>query len=477
MFERYTEKARRVIFFARYEASQFGSFYIETEHLLLGILREDKTFTNRFLRSHASVASIRQQIEAHTTIREKVSTSVDLPLSNEAKRVLAYAAEEAERLGHKHIGTEHLFLGLLREEDSFAAQLLKERSIQIDSIRKELTHLTVEAPPLVTTAASSTSSYFKDLTQASQDGSLDTIVARDQEVAAVIEILCSRRKNPLIVGRHGAGKTAVVHALTQRIANGEVPPRISQKRVIEVDPAFLATWLDRRRFDELQNLIASMATPDRTILSINCEQRLAESQTHIGWHDFTAFLKWLHSHRHFQCIAVADEQEFAEALPTNPWLLEIFREVHVRPLDDETLLTVLRARRASLEAFHGVTYLDGALETAFQSAAADPSRGSLLQTALDLLDAAATLVTLRETSPEIAEVQKRIGYIAVRLENAVQNHEFEKARFYSDEEKKERENLRVLLEKYSPNSPLIAGVTSEDVKNILTRWSKYPYAP
>ena len=112
MFERYTEKARRVIFFARYEASQFGSPYIETEHLLLGLLREDKALTNRFLRSHASVESIRKQIEAHTTIREKVSTSVDLPLSNECKRVLAYAAEEAERLGHKHIGTEHLLLGL-----------------------------------------------------------------------------------------------------------------------------------------------------------------------------------------------------------------------------------------------------------------------------------------------------------------------------------------------------------------------------
>jgi ATP-dependent Clp protease ATP-binding subunit ClpC len=127
MFERYTEKARRVIFFARYEASQFGSPYIETEHLLLGLLREDKALTNKFLRSHASVESIRKQIEGHTTIREKVSTSVDLPLSNECKRVLAYAAEEAERLSHKHIGTEHLLLGLLREEKCFAAEILHER--------------------------------------------------------------------------------------------------------------------------------------------------------------------------------------------------------------------------------------------------------------------------------------------------------------------------------------------------------------
>ena len=138
MFERYTEKARRVIFFARYEASQFGSPYIETEHLLLGLLREDKALTNRFLRSHASIESIRKQIEARTTVREKISTAVDLPLSEECKRVLNYAAEEAEHLSHRHIGTEHLLLGLLREEKSFAAQILNERGLRISTVREEL---------------------------------------------------------------------------------------------------------------------------------------------------------------------------------------------------------------------------------------------------------------------------------------------------------------------------------------------------
>ena len=143
MFERYTGKARRVIFFARYEASQFGSPYIETEHLLLGLLREDKALTNRFLGSHESVESIRKQVEGHTTIHEKVSTSVDLPLSNECKRVLAYAAEEAERLSHKHIGTEHLLLGLLRERDCYAAHLLNERGVSLDSAR---THIATKSP-------------------------------------------------------------------------------------------------------------------------------------------------------------------------------------------------------------------------------------------------------------------------------------------------------------------------------------------
>src|SRR5215471_7705397 len=137
MFERYTEKARRVIFFARYEASQFGSPNIETEHILLGILREDIVLTRRFLRD-ARVEAIREQIEATTTKGKHIATSVDLPLSNEGKRVLAYAAEEAARLSHRHIGTEHLLLGLLREEKSFAAQILHERGLQVASVREQL---------------------------------------------------------------------------------------------------------------------------------------------------------------------------------------------------------------------------------------------------------------------------------------------------------------------------------------------------
>ena len=138
MFERYTEKARRVIFFARYEASAFGSPYIETEHLLLGLWREDKALTRRFQQSHPSEDSIRQKIAAHTTIREKISTSVDVPLSNETKRVLAHAAEEAEALGHLHIGTEHLLLGLLREVKCFAAEILTQLGLTLPALREEL---------------------------------------------------------------------------------------------------------------------------------------------------------------------------------------------------------------------------------------------------------------------------------------------------------------------------------------------------
>jgi ATP-dependent Clp protease ATP-binding subunit ClpA len=147
MFERYTEKSRRVIFFARYEASQYGSPYLETEHILLGIMREDKAISARLLPVGAA-ESIRKRIESQALRRERVSTSVDLPLSNESKRVLAYAAEEAERLNHKHIGSEHLLLGLLREKKSFGAQLLRDQGVEIENARRAIAEVASEGQPL-----------------------------------------------------------------------------------------------------------------------------------------------------------------------------------------------------------------------------------------------------------------------------------------------------------------------------------------
>ncbi len=139
MFERYTEKARRAIFFSRYEASQFGASQIEAEHILLGLIREDKSITARFFKvSHANVESIRKEIEGRTFVRDHISAQIDLPLSGEAKRVLAFAAEESETLGNRHIGTEHLLLGLLREETSFAAEILYERGLRLSDIRRDL---------------------------------------------------------------------------------------------------------------------------------------------------------------------------------------------------------------------------------------------------------------------------------------------------------------------------------------------------
>jgi ATP-dependent Clp protease ATP-binding subunit ClpC len=274
MFERYTEKARRVIFFARYEASQFGSPYIETEHLLLGLLREDKALTNRFLRSHASVESIRKQIEGHTTIREKVSTSVDLPLSNECKRVLAYAAEEAERLSHKHIGTEHLLLGLLREEKCFAAEILHERGLRLSTIREELARTSQEksAPQRGQRESSLLSEFSRDLTQSAMDNQLDPLVGRDNEVERVVQILCRRTKNnPVLIGEPGVGKTAIVEGLAQRIADGEVPSFLADKRILALDLSLIVAGTKYRgQFEErLKTIMKELMESQNSIIFID----------------------------------------------------------------------------------------------------------------------------------------------------------------------------------------------------------------
>ncbi|MFZ1939704.1 MAG: Clp protease N-terminal domain-containing protein [Terracidiphilus sp.] len=482
MFERYTEKARRVIFFARYEASQFGSPYIETEHLLLGMLREDKALTNRFLRSHSSVESIRKQIDAHTTIREKVSTSVDLPLSNECKRILAYAAEEAERLNHKHIGSEHLLLGLLREEKCFAAEILKERGVKIDALREEFAKEPSESAPRTPSLQAPLTDYFQDLTQAATDGNLEPVVGRDLEVNAVIEVLAaSRSRNPLLVGERGAGKRAVVEALAQRIVDGVVPQFLAEKRIMAFEPQPSgASTQERFKFGaELARTLYSLAEPSHIILMLSEMPSPMGREPVFGPLGTADILKSAITQGKIQCIAACTSAEFRESAESAGWLGDSFRAVHIRPLNEADTLAALKTRKVRLEKFHEVSFEDQALEMAAQSASRYLPDRALPGKAIQLLDAAAARVKLRQDAlpEEVLEVQKRIRFIVHRMDSAVANHEFEKARFYSEEEKKERENLRALREKYKLDDAASTEVRAEDVESVIARWSEYPFQP
>jgi ATP-dependent Clp protease ATP-binding subunit ClpC len=213
MFERYTERARRVLFFARYEATQMGSTSIETEHLLLGLIREGKGLTSRiFARSHLSLDSIRKEIEGRTVFREKVATSVDIPFSPDTKRVLQFAAEEADRLLHTYIGTEHLLLGLLREERSVAASILYEKGMRLANVREDIVQLLNEkTAPTRPKETPLLAEFSRDLTDAAVKNQLDPLVGRDQEVERVQQVLCRRTKNnAVLIGEPGVGKTAIV---------------------------------------------------------------------------------------------------------------------------------------------------------------------------------------------------------------------------------------------------------------------------
>ena len=486
MFERYTEKARRVIFFARYEASQFGSPYIETEHLLLGLLREDKALTNRFLRSHASVESIRKQIEQHTTVREKVSTSVDLPLSNECKHVLAYAAEEAERLSHKHIGTEHLLLGLLREEKCFAAEILMERGLRLPAIREELQRTTQEKPAAATgkqqrqqQEQSMLAEFSRDLTQAASEQQLDPLVGRDHEVERVIQILCRRTKNnPVLIGEPGVGKTAIVEGLAQKIADGEVPSFLADKRVLSLDLSLIVAGTKYRgQFEErLKTIMKELMESQNSIVFIDELHTLVGAGSAEGSLDAANILKPALSRGEIQCIGATTPAEYRKSIEKDRSLERRFQAVKVPPPNEEDAVKIIMGIKERYEKFHAVSYTDDAISfSVAHSNRYIPDR-FLPDKAIDLIDEAGARVKLRQTTlpEELTEVQKRIKFIVHRMENAIANHEFEKARFYSDEERKERDNLRALRDKYHLDESSSGIVTREDIEDVVSRWTGVP---
>ncbi len=493
MFERYTEKARRVIFFARYEASQFGSPYIETEHLLLGLLREDKALTNRFLRSHASVDSIRKQIEGHTTIREKVSTSVDLPLSNECKRVLAYAAEEAERLSHKHIGTEHLLLGLLREEKCFAAEILHERGLKLASIREELSRATQEKAAQGAAQRggnreqgqsgnreqSLLAEFSRDLTQAAMDAQLDPLVGRDGELERVVQILCRRTKNnPVLIGEPGVGKTAIVEGLAQRIADGEVPSFLADKRVLALDLSLIVAGTKYRgQFEErLKTIMKELMENQNCIIFIDELHTLVGAGSAEGSLDAANILKPALSRGEIQCIGATTPGEFRKSIEKDRSLERRFQAVKVPPPNEQDAIKIIMGIKDRYEKFHAVSYTDDSIEFAVSHSSRYIPDRFLPDKAIDLIDEAGARVKLRQTSlpEELTEVQKRIKFIVHRMENAIANHEFEKARFYSDEERKERENLRALRDKYHLDDSTAGIVGREDIEDVVSRWTGVP---
>src|SRR5512142_1539830 len=484
MFERYTEKARRVIFFARYEASQFGSPYIETEHLLLGLLREDKALTNRFLRQHSSVDSIRKQIEGHTTIREKVSTSVDLPLSNECKRVLAYAAEEAERLSHKHIGTEHLLLGLLREEKCFAAEILHERGLRLSTVRDELARTTQEKAPAQQQRSRESSllaEFSRDLTQSAMDNQLDPLVGRDQEVERAIQILCRRTKNnPVLIGEPGVGKTAIVEGLAQRIADGDVPSFLSDKRILALDLSLIVAGTKYRgQFEErLKTIMKELMEHQNAIIFIDELHTLVGAGSAEGSLDAANILKPALSRGEIQCIGATTPAEYRKSIEKDRSLERRFQAVKVPPPNEEDATRILFGIKERYEKFHAVAYTDDAIENAVHASTRFIPDRFLPDKAIDLIDEAGARVKLRQTTlpGEVADIQKSIKFIVHRMENAIANHEFEKARFYSDEERKERENLRGLREKYHLDESSTGVVNREDIEDVVSRWTGVPIA-
>src|SRR3954453_18548008 len=481
MFERYTERARRVLFFARYEASQLGSISIETEHLLLGLIREGKGLTSRiFARSHLSLESIRKEIEGRTVFREKVSTSVEIPFSAETKRVLQFAAEEADRLLHNYIGTEHLLLGILREERSVAATILMEKGMRLNTVREDIVALLNEKTTLTRVKETPLLAEFsRDLSEAAMKSQLDPLVGRHIELERVQQVLCRRTKNnAVLIGEPGVGKTAIVEGLAQKIVYGDVPHFLADKRILALDISLIVAGTKYRgQFEEgLKAIMKELADNPNIIVVIDELHALVGAGSAEGSLDAANTLKPALSRGEIRCIGATTPAEYRKSIEKDRSLERRFQAVKVPPPNEADAIKIIMGIKDRYEKFHAVSYTDAAIEfSVAHSNRYIPDR-FLPDKAIDLIDEAGARVKLRQTSlpEEITEVQKRIKFIVHRMDNAIANHEFEKARFYSDEERKERENLRGLREKYHLDESAAGIVGREDIEDVVSRWTGVP---
>src|SRR5215210_1064644 len=400
MFERYTEKARRVIFFARYEASQFGAPAIEPEHLLLGLMREDKTLTARFLaRAQTSLEAIRKEIEGRAPLREKISTSVELPLAPETKRVLAFAHEESDRLQHRHIGTEHLLLGLLREERSMAAEILYDRGLRLNAVREEVSRQAGADPRAAQKKETPHLAEFsRDLTEDAANDKLDPLVGREGEIERVVQILCRRTKNnPVLIGEPGVGKTAIVEGLAQRIVRGDVPSFLENKRILSLDLSLIVAGTKYRgQFEErLKQIMRELVENPQYIVFIDELHTLVGAGSAEGSLDAANILKPALSRGEIQCIGATTPAEFRKSIEKDRSLERRFQAVKVPPPTEEEAVEILGGVRERYESFHQVRYTDQALEAAvYQSNRYIPDR-FLPDKAIDVIDEAGARVKLR----------------------------------------------------------------------------------
>ena len=457
MFERYTEKARRVIFFARYEASQFGAPAIEPEHLLLGLMREDKTLTGRFFpRAQVSIESIRKEIEGRTLLREKISTSVELPLAPETKHVLAYAHEESDRLQHRHIGTEHLLLGLLREERSMAAEILYERGLRLNAVRDEIarqsgadarTSQKKDTPHLV--------EFSRDLTEDAANDKLDPLIGREAEIERVVQILCRRTKNnPVLIGEPGVGKTAIVEGLAQRIVRGDVPSFLEHKRILSLDLSLIVAGTKYRgQFEErLKQIMRELVENPQYIVFIDELHTLVGAGSAEGSLDAANILKPALSRGEIQCIGATTPAEFRKSIEKDRSLERRFQAVKVPPPSEAEAVSILDGVRERYESFHQVRYTDEALQAAvYQSHRYIPDR-FLPDKAIDVIDEAGARVKLR--------VRREQGKLADW------NELNEWSRSYGD-----TSNLRMHHEE---DALVAVEVTRDDVEDVIARWTGIP---
>lgn len=492
MFERFTEKAIKVIMLAQEEARRLGHNFVGTEQILLGLIGEGTGVAAKTLKSMGiTLKDARAQVEKIIG-RGSGFVAVEIPFTPRAKKVLEYSWDEARQLGHSYIGTEHLLLGLIREGEGVAAKVLENLGIDLNKCRTNIIKLLGESKPTqgVATAGAGASGgktktpsldeFGTDLTLSAQEQRLDPVVGREKEVERVIQILARRTKNnPVLIGEPGVGKTAIAHGLALKIVNGEVPDILENKKIIQLDMGLLVAGTKYRgEFEErLKKIMDEIRQAGNVILVIDEMHTLIGAGAAEGAIDAANILKPALSRGEIQVIGATTLDEYRKYVEKDPALERRFQSVVIEQPSVDEAIEIIRGLKTKYEDHHKLTISDEAIVASVTLSDKYITERFLPDKAIDIVDEASSKVRLQVSSlpPEGKELEKELKAIIKEKENAIRNQEFERASQLRDEEADLKDKIREMSQKWRESQDADKPVvTIEDVAKVIATVTGIP---
>ena len=489
MFERFTERARQVVVLAQEEARTLKHNYIGTEHILLGLLREEEGLAARVLEGlEITVEEVRAQVIRIVGSGEEV-TSGQIPFTPRAKKVLELALREALSLGHNYIGTEHILLGLVRENEGVAARILADFDADSEKIRNEIIRM-LSGPGRrqqgqtggqqgEKKSSKLLDQFGRNLTKLASEGKLDPVVGRQKEIERVMQILSRRTKNnPVLIGEPGVGKTAVVEGLAQRISSNQVPELLKGKQIYTLDLAALVAGSKYRgEFEErLKKVMKEIAQRGDIILFIDELHNLVGAGAAEGAIDAASILKPALARGELQTVGATTLDEYRKYLERDSALERRFQQIRVDQPSTEETEQILRGLRDRYEAHHRVTITDEALQAAAVLADRYISDRFLPDKAIDLIDEAASRMRIKTMTapPSYRELEDEIETVRKEKENAIEAQEFEKAANLRDKERRLTNKKRELEEQWKSEEAPRPSIGEDEIADIVSMWTGIP---
>ena len=487
MFNRFTERARKVLVLAKEEARRFSHDYIGTEHILLGLIREGEGVACAVLQNlGVDLERLKVEIEKLISPGSVAQVLGDIPFTPRAKKILELAAEEARSLGHNYIGTEHILLGLIREGEGLAAQVLFSFGVDLRKVREEISSLLGGGPAAhpsasaVSTKTPALDSFGRDLTKLAREGKLDPVIGRIVEIERVIQVLSRRTKNnPVLLGEAGVGKTAIVEGLAQNIIRGDVPEVLRNKRIVVLDLALMIAGTKYRgQFEErIKAVMEEIKRSKDVIVFIDELHTLVGAGAAEGAIDASNILKPALSRGEIQCIGATTLDEYRKHIEKDAALERRFQPIVVEPNTVEETVEILKGLRDKYEAHHRVKFTDRALEAAAKLSDRYVSGRFLPDKAIDLIDEAGARARLAVlTAPKnIKELENKLNEVVKEKEALIKQQDFEAAARIRDEEKSLRLRLENLRKEWNKKrDQIIPTVTEEDIARLVSSITGVP---